>query len=148
MKKQLTTLMMGSILCACTPAEPMQTNTDATPTVSPAQLKRVWMLTALAGFSKNELTAAKAEMNWTALPQAAAYMGCNRMMFNADVSGDGKVAVGAVASTRMYCADNMKLENTFGRLLPEMKYYRLHGHELTLHNGQGTEMRFIAQDWD
>ena len=150
MKHWTALALLGGILCACAPVgggAPSARPAASAPAAD-AAVKRVWMLTALDGFSKEQLTAAKAEMNWTRLPQAAAYMGCNRMMFQADVSAGGAVSFGPVAATRMYCADNMALENAFGRLLPEMTAYRVEGHHLILFNGKGGEMRFVAQDWD
>ncbi|MDO5356330.1 MAG: META domain-containing protein [Conchiformibius sp.] len=150
MKHWATVAVLGGVLCACAPLSGNGTDTQAAApsAVNAAAVKRVWMLTELDGFQKAQLVAAKAEMNWTRLPHANAYMGCNRMMFQADVSSDGRVKFGAVAATRMYCPDAIPLENAFGSLLPQMTRYRVEGHHLILEDGKGKTMRFVAQDWD
>ncbi|WP_304335133.1 META domain-containing protein [Conchiformibius steedae] len=131
-------------LSAC--AAPTSPNTAGTPQ-GEAALKRVWMLTKLDGFSKDRLVALKAEMNWTNLPAAGVYMGCNRLMFQAKPQADGKVSFGPVAATRMYCAEQMDVESAFAAALPTVTHYQIQGHHLILRGSKG-EMHFVAQDWD
>ncbi|UOP05592.1 META domain-containing protein [Conchiformibius kuhniae] len=130
-------------LCACAPAPKNPPQTAA----NPAALQRVWMLTAMPGFNKAQLTAAQAQMDWRKLPRAGAYLGCNRLMFEAKPQADGSVSFGGIASTRMACPDLAAMEGGFARLLPQMNAYRVEGHHLILRGAAG-EMRFVAQDWD
>lgn len=113
-------------------------------------LKRVWMLDEWPGFSREQLHQAKAEMNFTGLPNVSAYMGCNRMMFEADIADssptEGRLAIGVIASTRKLCADGMALEQDFGNRIGSFTRYRIEGHRLILENEQGQTAEFVAQD--
>lgn len=111
-------------------------------------LQRVWMLTDLNGIKRDDLVSLQAQMDWTALPQAAANMGCNRLNFEVRPQSNGEIRFGPVMSTRMYCTGRMAAEQQFGRHIGQMKHYRLEGQRLILRNDAGEEMRFVAQDWD
>ena len=111
-------------------------------------LQRVWMLTDINGVERAQLVALQAQMDLTALPQAAANMGCNRLNFTAQSQDKGQIRFGEVMSTRMYCAGRMDAEQQFGQRIGQMKHYRLEGQRLILRNDAGEEMHFVAQDWD
>lgn len=143
---KLLPLAAALLLSACTAnSSGLPIQSDNAP--DSASIKRVWMLTRLEGFSPNQITASKAQMNWQNLPQAGAYMGCNQLMFKTETQTDGTVSFGPVASTRMYCKNKMDLEKTFASMLPVMTRYQINGHNLIL-SGDGKEMHFVAQDWD
>lgn len=150
MKTKLFTVVGALVLGACTH---MAVNDSGKVEMgAESKLNRVWMLDEWPGFTREQLHQAKAEMNFTALPHVSAYMGCNRMMFEADVSQssrtEGRLAFGAVASTRKLCFDGMALEQDFGNRIGSFTHYKLEGHRLILQNGQGQTARFVAQDWD
>lgn len=77
-----------------------------------------------------------------------AKMGCNQMFFEADFKANGTVKFSDVGSTMMYCENNMKLEDAFGKALPLMTKYEIDGHHLTLTDTKGNQMKFVAADWD
>lgn len=115
---------------------------------SETALKRVWMLAGLEGFTREQLTALRAEMDLRSLPRGSAYMGCNRIMLNADSVTAQQISFGHAASTRMYCADRMALEQAFTANIKGSHTYRIEGHKLILRSESGKEMHFVAQDWD
>ncbi|VEF02741.1 META domain-containing protein [Neisseria canis] len=132
------------LLAACTTPQATKQVSD-----NPAQIKRVWMLVEMEGFSRDQLTAAKAKMDWTKLPRIHAYMGCNQLMFSAETMDDtGRIGFSSAAATRMYCGPAMQLEQTFLNKLDSINSYTVQGHELILNSPQGKPMRFIAEDWD
>lgn len=136
----LTLLFLGVIL-----------NCSAIPDKNP-NLQRQWMLVSFEGFSKDQLIASKAEMNLTAsmvegkIP-GSAYMGCNRMSFTSEFKKGGKVRISQGASTMKACQD-MKLETSFQKKFETMTIYSIEGHFLTLSDGKGNTMKFVAADWD
>lgn len=131
------------LLAACTtPQAPKQVSDN------PAQIKRVWMLVEMEGFSRDQLIAAKAKMDWTELPRIHAYMGCNQLMFSAETTDAGRIGFSSAAATRMYCGPAMQLEQTFLKKLNSINGYTVQGHELILSSPQGKPIHFIAEDWD
>lgn len=115
-------------------------------------LQRQWMLVTFDGFSKDQLIANKAEINLTSSIvdgkiQGSAYMGCNRMSFISEFKKGGKVKISSGISTMMACQD-MKLETSFQKKFETMTSYSVEGHFLTLSDGKGNTMKFVAADWD
>ena len=102
----------------------------------------------MPGFTRAQLVAARAEMDLRALPRVSAYMGCNRLMLNAETLTQEQISFGGVASTRMYCAENGALEQAFAQRIAGRFGYRVEGHRLVLRDAAGGEMHFVAQDWD
>lgn len=113
-------------------------------------INKKWMLVEYKDFTKEELTKLGAYMDLTISPDAqkqyGAKMGCNQMFFTAEF-GDGKAKFSGIGSTMMFCEGRMKLEDSFGKDLPNMNRYKIEGHFLTLTNGTIT-MKFVAADWD
>ncbi|WP_107928546.1 META domain-containing protein [Neisseria animaloris] len=141
-------LMTG---CFASPAKPQPEAVKPQaeqPVPSGVTLKRVWMLSGLEGFTRQQLVAARAEMDLRTLPRVNAYMGCNRLMLSAGSVTDEKISFGNVASTRMYCDKNMALEQAFAERIEGTFTYRIEGHKLVLRDASGREMHFVAQDWD
>ncbi|AFM04890.1 heat shock protein [Bernardetia litoralis DSM 6794] len=133
------------------------------------KLARVWMLTEMDvkkedSFSKEDFIKAKAELNLTKLSeittdlegkrlaQGSAFMGCNNIFFtistNEKVNLSKNINFSQVGMTRKACQENMELEASFGKNLPNMITYELEGHFLTLSSEDGKRMKFVAQDWD
>lgn len=114
-------------------------------------INRKWMLIEYKDFTKSELMELGANMDLTKnkenLNRFSAKMGCNGMFFTAEFN-KGKSKFSTVVSTRMYCEGRMKLEELFGKELPEMTQYKIEGHFLTLSDSNGNKMKFIAADWD
>ncbi|MCS4532936.1 META domain-containing protein [Neisseria montereyensis] len=111
-------------------------------------IKRVWMLADFEGFSREQLVAAEARMDWRQLPRVYAYMGCNQLMMEAKQTGGDRMVFSNGTSTRMYCAETIPLEYSFMNYVAGTKSYRIEGHTLILRNDAGKEARFVAQDWD
>lgn len=114
-------------------------------------INRKWMLVEYKDFTKAELTKLEANMDLTKRAEApnqfGAKMGCNGMFFTAEFN-KGKSKFSGVGSTRMYCDGRMKVEEAFGKDLPNMNQYKIEGHFLTLSNANGDKMKFVAADWD
>jgi heat shock protein HslJ len=126
-------------------------NCSAMPDKNP-NLQRQWMLVSFEGFSKDQLIASKAEINLTGSIvegkiQGSAYMGCNQISFTSEFKKDGKMKIYKGASTMKGCQD-MKLETSFQKKLETMTRYSVEGHFLTLSDGKGNTMKFVAADWD
>ena len=114
-------------------------------------LHKKWMLVEYKDFTKEELVKLEANIDLTKnseLPNRyTAKMGCNGMFFTAEFN-NGKAKFSGVGSTMMYCDGRMKLEEAFGKALPNMTEYKIEGHFLTLSNPNGDKMKFVEQDWD
>lgn len=113
-------------------------------------INRKWMLVEYKDFTKEELTKLGANMDLTTMKESpnryTAKMGCNGMFFTAEFN-KGKAKFSDVGSTMMYCEGRMKLEEQFGKDLPNMTQYKIEGHFLNLSGGDVT-MKFVAADWD
>lgn len=113
-------------------------------------INRKWMLVEYKDFTKEELTKLGANMDLTTMKDSpnryTAKMGCNGMFFTAEFN-KGKAKFSGVGSTMMYCEGRMKLEEQFGKDLPNMSQYKIDGHFLNLSGGDVT-MKFVAADWD
>lgn len=98
-------------------------------------INRKWMLVEYKDFTKEDLTKLEANMDLTKKSDApnryTAKMGCNGMFFTAEFD-KGKAKFSGVGSTMMYCDGRMKLEEQFGKDLPNMTQYKLEGHFLNL----------------
>lgn len=124
-----------------------------TQTRVPEHLKREWMLVEFQNFSKDLMVKNKAHLNLSTINHEtpgrfSAKMGCNNMFGQATFNTDGTVKFSGVASTMMYCDKNMELEAAFGKELPNMVKYKIDGHQLTLTDANGKQMKFVAADWD
>lgn len=114
--------------------------------------QREWMLVSFDGFTKEELVKNKAEINLTAPAtegkiRGTAMMGCNRMFFTSKFKSKNKVEISGLGSTLMACQE-MNLETEFTKVFEKMTRYEINGHFLTLYDDKGTQMKFIATDWD
>lgn len=142
MFKHLKTFMivcvsMGALAACQTTAQSASTN--------PVDAQRVWQLSQMPEFTASQLS--HTSMDWRNLPKANAHMGCNRLMFQANLDNSGSLKVDdRIAATRMYCADTMALETAFTSNITKMTRYRIENQNtLILDNQNGLEMRFIAK---
>lgn len=124
---------------------------SSVPEKNPA-LQRQWMLISFGNFSKEELVKNKAEINLTATIEkgkirGGANMGCNTIFFTSEFKSGGKVKISGVGSTLKAC-QNMELETAFSQKFDQMTNYSIQGHFLTLSDGSGNSMKFVAADWD
>ena len=71
-----------------------------------------------------------ADLEMREMPKAYGKMGCNGMMFQANVIGAGKIDFGHIAVSMMLCED-MKLEDAFLRK-QSVWNYRFDGNDLIL----------------
>lgn len=117
-----------------------------------SQLEKEWHLVSFKNYTKDNLMKAKANMDLSPAKtnpgQFGAYMGCNRMFFNAKFNPNGTVKFSDVGSTMMYCDKWMDLETQFAKELPQITKYKIEGHYLILSAENGSTMKFLASDWD
>ena len=127
-------------------------NCSGVPQVKDYKIQRQWMLISLDGFSKDQLIAHKAELNLTSPMedgkiQGSVYMGCNQMSYTTEFKENGNVKISNGIGTMKACKD-MNLENAFQKNFNMMTKYTVEGHFLTLSDGAGNSMKFVAADWD
>lgn len=120
--------------------------------VEKENLARQWMITEFNGYTKDFLVKSGGYIDFSPTKtnpnQYGAYMGCNQMFLNAEFLSEREVKFSNIGGTEMYCEETMKLEQDFVQKLPEMKAYKVEGHFLTLSDGKGNTMKFVAADWD
>ncbi|MDY0929744.1 META domain-containing protein [Chryseobacterium sp. CFBP8996] len=114
--------------------------------------QREWMMVSFDGFTKEQLVKNKAEINLTEPAKdgkikGTAMMGCNRMFFTLEFKSKNRVKISGLGSTLMACQE-MNLETEFSKVFEKMTRYEINGHFLTLYDENGTQMKFIAADWD
>lgn len=120
-------------------------------TKAPENVKRDWMLVEFQNFTKETLTNNKAHLDLSTQKepeQFSANMGCNSMFGSANFNTNGTVKFSAIGSTMMFCDKAMDLEAAFAKGLETMTTYEVDGHYLTLSDGSGKKMKFVAADWD
>ena len=134
--KTICLLSASLMLAACnSTAQPNANAANAS-----ASVKQVWHLTELSGY-KGAIPA-DAKMDWTNLPQAHAYMGCNHINFEAQTDGKGSLKTGVAMFTLMYCEGAMPLENAFSEAIEHLTHYELNGKTLVLRGKNGVQMKF------
>ncbi|SKB37455.1 META domain-containing protein [Chryseobacterium balustinum] len=114
--------------------------------------QREWMMVSFDGFTKEQLVKNLAEINLTEPAKdgkirGTAMMGCNRMFFTLEFKSKNRVKISGLGSTLMACQE-MNLETEFSKVFEKMTRYEINGHFLTLYDENGTQMKFIAADWD
>ena len=129
------------LLAACNSvAQPKPAQPQSVPAAhAPAPIRQAWRLTELSGF-KGEIPA-NAKMDWTKLPNAYAYMGCNHMNFHAQASKSGSLKLGEMTSTVMLCENN-QLEDAFTIAMKRVSRYEVNGQTLILHGKNGVQIKF------
>ena len=131
------------LLAACNstaqskPATPAQA-APAVQSAAPASIHQVWHLTELSGF-KGDIPA-NAKMDWTKLPNAYAYMGCNHMNFHAQATS-GSLKLVEMTSTIMLCENN-QLEDAFATAMKRVSRYEVNGQTLILRGKNGVQIKF------
>lgn len=141
--KTMTLFSATLLLAACnstaqsTPTAPSQ-SAPAAQSAAPASIHQVWHLTELSGF-KGDIPA-NAKMDWTKLPNAYAYMGCNHMNFHTQAAS-GSLKLGEMTSTTMLCENN-QLEDAFTAAMKRVSRYEINGQTLILRGKNGVQMKF------
>lgn len=127
-------------------------NSCSSSKADPQLYQRQWMLKKFKNYEYDFLVRNRAQLDLAPTKslkdQYRGYMGCNQMFLTAVFLKNGTVKFSDVGGTMMYCENNMKLEEEFARELPAMTKYSIDGHQLTLSDGKGKEMQFVAADWD
>ena len=141
--KTMTLFSATLLLAACNstaqpkpaaPSKPAPTAQSA----APVPIRQVWQLTELSGF-KGEIPA-NAKMDWSKLPTAYAYMGCNHMNFHAQATS-GSLKLGEMTSTIMLCENN-QLEDAFTAAMKRVSRYEINGQTLILRGKNGVQIKF------
>ena len=135
MKTLFGALMSMVVLAACTSpsaSQPEQASKAQVQTQQAAQptLAAKWRVVAFNKFTEKELADKNAYLDFSEMPKAHGNMGCNGMMFQANVIGAGKIDFGHIAVSMMLCED-MKLEDAFLRK-QSVWNYRFDGNDLIL----------------
>ena len=142
--KTMTLFSATLLLAACNstaqpkPAAPAQ-SAPAAQSAAPAPIHQAWRLTELSGF-KGEIPT-NAKMDWTKLPNAYAYMGCNHMNFHAQASKSGSLKLSEMTSTIMLCENN-QLEDAFTTAMKRVSRYEINGQTLILRGKNGVQIKF------
>ena len=127
--KTMTLFSATLLLAACNstaqpkPAAPAQ-SAPAAQSAAAAPIRQAWHLTELSGF-KGEIPA-NAKMDWSKLPTAYAYMGCNHMNFQAHADRSGSLKTGAITATAM----------------KRVSRYEVNGQTLILRGKNGVQIKF------
>ena len=125
------------LLAACNSvAQPQSAPTAQS--AAPVPIRQAWRLTELSGF-KGDIPA-NAKMDWTKLPNAYAYMGCNHMNFHAQAAS-GSLKLGEMTSTVMLCENN-QLEDAFTTAMKRVSRYEINGQTLILRGKNGVQIKF------
>lgn len=130
----------------------MLSNCSASKMNNSQHYQREWMMISFDQFTKAQLIENKAEINLTGektgnVAKGSAKMGCNNIFFKIEFKNNRKINISEIGNTEMACK-NMELENAFLKKFGNMKNYTIEGHRLTLSDGSGNKMEFIAADWD
>lgn len=72
------------------------------------------------------------------------YTGCNQLMGSYQMEGS-QLTFGTLSTTKMYCADTMKVEDTFLVALRSVTAFEVSGDTLTLLDSKGREILFEAR---
>lgn len=142
--KTMTLFSATLLLAACDstaqpkPAAPAQ-SAPAAQSAAAATIRQAWHLTELSGF-KGEIPA-NAKMDWSKLPTAYAYMGCNHMNFQAHADRSGSLKTGAITATAMLCENN-QLEDAFATAMKRVSRYEVNGQTLILRGKNGVQIKF------
>lgn len=142
--KTMTLFSATLLLAACNstaqpkPAAPAQ-SAPAAQSAAAAAIRQAWHLTELSGF-KGEIPA-NAKMDWSKLPTAYAYMGCNHMNFQAHADRSGSLKTGAITATAMLCENN-QLEDAFATAMKRVSRYEVNGQTLILRGKNGVQIKF------
>ncbi|WP_325319866.1 META domain-containing protein [Kingella oralis] len=142
--KTMTLFSATLLLAACNstaqpkPAAPAQ-SAPAAQSAAAAPIRQAWRLTELSGF-KGEIPT-NAKMDWTKLPNAYAYMGCNHMNFHAQASKSGSLKLSEMTSTIMLCENN-QLEDAFTTAMKRVSRYEINGQTLILRGKNGVQIKF------
>ncbi|MFD2919371.1 META domain-containing protein [Terrimonas rubra] len=104
-----------------------------------------WVLTSFTDNGKdNKVSNSRAFIKFDDSKQSVGGNGsCNN--FGGSYTLDGnKLSVSKVFSTKMFCQDVQKTEDSFLRLLETATRYEIKGDHLTIYNAQGAILHFTA----
>ena len=110
MKTLFGALMSMVVLAACTspsasqPEQASKVQVQTQQTTQPT-LAAKWRVVAFNKFTEKELADKNAYLDFSKMPKAYGNMGCNGIMFQANVIGAGKIDFGHIAVSMMLCED-------------------------------------------
>jgi heat shock protein HslJ len=104
-----------------------------------------WVLTNFTDNGKNtKVENTRAFIRFDESKQSVGGNGsCNTFGGSYTLTGNS-LTVSKVFSTKMFCQDVQKIEDSFLRLLENASRYEIKGNTLTLYNNQGAILQFIA----
>lgn len=104
-----------------------------------------WVLTSFTDNGKeNKVTHGRAFIKFDESKQSVGGNGsCNNFGGSYTLNGNN-LTVSKVFSTKMFCQDVQKTEDSFLRLLETASRYEVKGNHLTIYNAQGAILHFTA----
>ncbi|SDD48697.1 META domain-containing protein [Niabella drilacis] len=112
-------------------------------------LRREWMLKKLDGIDGELVIQSRASINLADHKQTGGMAGCNRIMFTAQTGEGSSIRFSAIAATKKFCAEFMKVEARYLTLLPQIRSYELSGHFIKFKDAAGKVLaEGVASDWD
>ncbi len=112
-------------------------------------ITRKWMLIQLPGFTRDQLIAAHAQIDWQDLPATAVKGGCYTATYQTEIRSRGRVRFSKLSVTTAACDTlSHQLADTLTQTMPQITTYRISGHHLTLFINDTFFILAVAADWD
>jgi|GEM_PF-2724869 len=112
-------------------------------------LHREWMLKKLEGIDGDQVMRSRASINLTDPAQTNGMAGCNRALFTTHTGAGTSIRFSAIATTKKFCAEFMKIEERYLQVLPQIRSYELSGHFIKFKDASGKAVaEGVAADWD
>lgn len=139
---RLVAILVGCGQLACDPPDEVQP-LSSSPTAGLTGTE--WRLVQLDGGTTDVGAGASAPtLLLTATDtRVSGFAGCNRLMGSYELTG-ARLRFSQLATTRMFCANTMDLEQRYLAALEATRTYRLTGRELDLTGDRGVVARFRA----
>ncbi|WP_018626403.1 META domain-containing protein [Niabella aurantiaca] len=112
-------------------------------------LRREWMLKKLEGADGALVIESRASINLTDLARTGGMAGCNKAVFATSTGAGTEIGFSSIAATKKFCAEFMKVENAYLKVLPQIRSYMINGHFIKFKDAAGRILaEGVAADWD
>ena len=110
---------------------------------------RMWMVTSLDGFSKDQLIHNQAYIDLSTSTRQKAFAGCNQISFTAKERNGNEILFSDIVTTLKACPGNEAMETQLNKVLDQARSILVEGHQMSLFDQQGKLLlKAIAADWD
>lgn len=113
---------------------------------NPQNINQLWILVEFQDYKKDFLAENNAFLDLTNVERASAKMGCNSLSFSYNARADYSIEFSQENATKMFCKDNLNLEESFIKQLSLVKTYEVKKRHLTLLTSNNEKLVFVAQD--